>query len=200
MTGLTRKQAAALVGVSEHTIVGWRSRGYLQPSLPGRPQRYTVEEVLAAQQVAHVGDVVPRWRANPVHAGQRLRALRERAGLNQQQLARQAGLTHEEISRLEGGDKSPKAPALRKLGQALAIAPALLVSSEPIGLELLSTEDAGHRLDVPTARVGVWLRQGVLPGVKVGGQWRVPAIAVAELERSNWLRGASRRLDPRFRG
>ena len=200
MTGLTRKQAADLAGVSFHTINGWVMHGYLRSSLPDRPLRFTVAEVRDAQAIAHAGDVVPRWRADPVHAGQRLRALRERVGLNQQQLARQADLAHEQISRMEHGDKSPLAPTLRKLSQALGVAPERFVDDSPIGLELLSTEEAGRRLDVPGKRVQVWLKQGVLPGIKVGGQWRVPAIAVAELERSNRLRGASRRLDPRFRG
>ena len=69
-----------------------------------------------------------------------------------------------------------------------------------VGLELLTKQEAGQRLDVPTARVRAWMKQGVLPGVKVGGEWRVPAIAVTELERSGRLRGVSRRLDPRYRG
>lgn len=193
MIGLTRKEAAALVGVSEQTIVGWQTSGYLH-------QPYTAEAVLAAQQAVHIGDVVPRWRANPIHAGQRLRMLRETAGLNQQQLAQQAGLVHEEISRLEHGGRCPYAPTLRKLSQALEVAPERFVDDAPIGLEMLSTQEAGRRLDIPAGRVQKWLQQGILPGVKVSGRWRVPAIAVAELARSGRLRGESRRLDPRFRG
>jgi len=193
MTGLSRKEVAELAGVSEHTIVGWQSSGYLH-------QPYTAEKVLAVQQAVHVGDVVPRWRADPIHAGQRLRALREGAGLNQQQLARQADITHEEISRLELGDRCPQAPTVHKLSQALGVPPVQFVDDSPIGLELLTTEEAGQRLDVPGKRVQVWMQQGVLPGVKVGEEWRIPAIAVAELDRSGRLRGASRRLDPRYRG
>jgi hypothetical protein len=59
-------------------------------------------------------------------------------------------------------------------------------------------KEAGKRLDVPSERVRSWPLQGILPGVKVGGRWRVPAIAVVELERSERLRGKSRRLDPRY--
>lgn len=199
MEGLTRKQAAELAGVSEDTIKGWVERGHLAP-LPGRPPRYTAAAVHAAQGIAHAGDVLPRWRANPVYAGQRLRRLREAAGLNQQQLARQAELSHEHISRLELGTYAASAPTVHHLSQALGIAPTQFVDDTPIGLELLSVPEAGHRLDVPAGRVRKWMRQGVLPGVKVGGDWRVPAIAVAELERSGRLRGRSRRLDPRYRG
>jgi hypothetical protein len=53
---------------------------------------------------------------------------------------------------------------------------------------------------VPTGRVQRWLKQGQLAGTKVSGQWRVPAVVVAELDRSGRLRGGSRRLDPRYRG
>lgn len=200
MSGLTRKQAAELAGVSEYTIMGWLKREFLRSSLPGRPPRYTVEDVRDAQAIAHAGDVVPRWRADQARAGRRLRALREQAGLHQQQLARQADLAHEEISRLELGDRCPQAPTLRKLSQALGVAPSHFVDDTPVGLELLTTEEAGRRLDVPAGRVRKWTQQGVLPGVKVGVAWRIPAIAVAELERSGRLRGTSRRLDPRYRG
>ena len=199
MSGLTRKQAAQLVGVSEATIRGWQRKGSL-PSLPGHPPRFTAADVRDAQAVAHAGDVVPRWRAEPVHAGQRLRMLRERAGLTQQELSARAGITHEAISALEHGMRAALAPTVHKLSQALGVAPVQFVDDSPIGLTLLSTVEAGQRLDVPPARVRFWMRNGVLPGVKVSGQWRVPAIAVAELERSGRLRGASRRLDPRFRG
>lgn len=193
MTGLTRKQAAALAGVNEQTIAGWQSSGHLQ-----RP--YTVASVLAAQQLSHLGDVVPRWRANRVRAGQRLRALREGAGLTQLQLSAQAGITHEALSNLELGKLAASAPTVRQLSQALGVAPERFVDDSSLGLDLLTTEEAGRRLDVPEKRVQRWMRLGVLPGVKVGGRWRVPAIAVAELERSGRLRGRSRRLDPRSRG
>jgi transcriptional regulator with XRE-family HTH domain len=126
--------------------------------------------------------------------------LRERAGLTQQELSARAGITHEAISALELGTRAASAPTVHKFSQVLGVAPAQFVDDTPVGLTLLSTREAGQRLDVPTARVRFWMKQGVLPGIKVSGQWRVPAIAVAELERSERLRGASRRLDPRFRG
>ena len=200
MMGLTRQEAADLAGVSLQTVKSWLRSGYLRSSLPGRPPRYTVADVREAQAAAHAGDVVPRWRADQVRAGQRLRALREVAGLNQQQLARRAAIAAEEISRLEHGRRAALASTVHKLSQALGVAPEHFVDDTPIGLEMLSTQDAGRRLDVPTARIQAWMRNGVLPGVKVGGEWRIPAIAVAELERSGRLRGASRRLDPRYRG
>jgi excisionase family DNA binding protein len=199
MDGLSRKQAAELAGVSEDTIKGWVERGHLV-SLPGRPPRYTTVDVRAAQGIAHAGDVLPRWRANPVNAGGRLRRLREAAGLNQQQLARQAELSHEQLSRLELGTYAASAPTVHHLSQALGITPTRFVDDSPIGLEMLSVQEAGQRLDVPAGRVRKWMQQGVLPGVKVGMEWRIPAIAVAELDRSGRLRGASRRLDPRYRG
>ena len=200
MTGLTRKQAAELAGVSEATISGWVSRGFLRPALPDRPLRFTVAEVRDAQAAAHAGDVVPRWRADPLHAGQRLRMLREVVGLTQQELSARAGLTHEAISILEHGTRAASTLTVRKLSQALGVAPAQFVADTPIGLKTLSLKEVGQRLDVPTDRVRFWVNQGVLPGRKVSGRWRVPAIAVAELERSGRLRGASRRLDPRYRG
>jgi len=189
MDGLSRKQAAALAGVSEDTIAYWTKRQLLPASRSGVAQASSPEEVLAAKQAVHAGDVVPRWRADPLRAGQRLRALREHAGLNQQQLARQTQLTHEQISRLELGVYAASGSTVHHLSQALGVTPAQFVDDSPIGLELLSTEEAGQRLAVPGKRVRFWIRQGVLPGVKVGGDWRVPAIAVAELERSGRLRG-----------
>jgi excisionase family DNA binding protein len=125
---------------------------------------------------------------------------REAAGLTQLQLAATSGLTHEAISRLELGQRSPSAPTLHALVRALGVDPVLFVSTEPIGLTMLTTAEAGVQLGVSTKRVKTWLAQGVLPGTKVSGRWRVPAIAFAELERSGRLRGASRRLDPRYRG
>jgi excisionase family DNA binding protein len=200
MTGLTRKQAAELAGVSEATISYWVKRGLLPAPRPGFAHALNPNAVLAAQQAVHVGDIVPRWRANPTHAGRRLRALREGAGLTQQELSARASLTHEEISRLEHGEQSPQAPTVHKLSQALGVAPERFVDDTSLGLELLSMREAGQRLDVPAGRVRKWMQQGVLPGVKVGVEWRVPAIAVAELDRSGRLRGRSRRLDPRYRG
>jgi excisionase family DNA binding protein len=193
MSGLTRKQAAELAGVSTQTILGWQKSGHLQ-----RP--YTVDAVLAAQQVANLGEVIPWWRSDRVRAGQRLRALREQAGLTQLQLSAQAGISHEALSNLELGKLVASAPTVRQLSQALGVAPERFVDTSPIGLEMLSTQEAGRRLDVPVGRIQYWLQQGVLPATKVSGRWRVPAIAVAELDRSGRLRGRSRRLDPRYRG
>ena len=95
---------------------------------------------------------------------------------------------------------SPQGPTLRKLSVALNVAPAQFVEDTPIGLEMLTAPQVAHYLDVTEWRVRHWLKQGVLPATKVGGQWRVPAIAVAELDRSGRLRGESRRLDSRYRG
>ncbi len=89
---------------------------------------------------------------------------------------------------------------MRALALALAVAPEQFVSREPAGLTLLTVAEAAHRLDVPAGRVQAWLRQGLLAGMKVSGQWRVPAVVVVELGRSGRLRGRSRRLDPRYRG
>ena len=62
----------------------------------------------------------------------------------------------------------------------------------------MTTDAVARWLEVPRARVQLWLRSGKLPGVKVSGQWRVPLDAVLELERRDRLRGRSRRLDPRY--
>ena len=86
------------------------------------------------------------------------------------------------------------------LAQALGVDPARFVGREAIGLHMLTTAEAAFRLDVPIGRLQTWVKQGELPGVKVSGAWRVPAVAVAELGRSGRLRGASRRLDPRYHG
>ena len=65
---------------------------------------------------------------------------------------------------------------------------------------MLTPAEAAARLDVPVERVRKWLQAGMLAGTKVARHWRVPAVVVAELERSGRLRGRSRRLDPRYRG
>src|SRR5690348_9479864 len=56
MKGLSRKEAAALAGVSESTIIGWQVTGLLRPALPGKKHRLTAEDVLVARQLAHGGD------------------------------------------------------------------------------------------------------------------------------------------------
>jgi excisionase family DNA binding protein len=200
MNGLTTKEAAELIGVSEQTVKGWLRRGYLRQALPGPTHRLLPEDVYDAQRNAHAGDLVPRWREDPSRAGSRLRELRERAGLNQQQLAARAGITHERVSRLEHGQWAPKAATIVALSQALGCDPKQFVSSEPIGPRTLSTTEAAGALGVPVQRLQVWLQDGTLPSTKIGGRWRIPAVAVSELDRSGRLRGVSRRLDPRYRG
>jgi excisionase family DNA binding protein len=192
--------ATQLTGLSRSTISGWITVGKL-PAVRIAGRRYvTPEHLFATQVTAHLGAVVPAWRKDPAHAGRRLRALREAAGLTQIQLAAASGLTHEQISRLETGRYAPYADTVRTLAQALGVDPERFVGREAIGLTMLTTAEAAFRLDVPIGRVQTWLKQGELPGVKVSGQWRVPAVAVAELGRSGRLRGESRRLDPRYHG
>ena len=198
---LTVAEAAQRAGVSRSTVSGWVTSGQL-PAVRINGRRYVHPADLAATQArAHEGAVVPAWRQNRRRAGKRLRALREAAGLNQQQLAAASGLTHENISRLETGARAPYAATVRALAQALGVDPARFVARDTTtGLSLLTVAEAAARLDVPAGRVQTWLKQGVLAGSKVSGEWRVPAVVVAELARSGRLRGRSRRLDPRYRG
>ena len=197
---LTVAEAAQRVGVSRSTIGGWITSGQLPP-VPIDGRRYIRPADLAATQTrAHVGDVVPTWRQHRHRAGTRLRELREAAGLSQLQLAAASGLTHEAITRLEAGKNAPYAATVRTLARALAVEPARFVSAEKRGLTMLTVARAAARLDVPAERVQRWLKQGLLAGSKVSGQWRVPSVVIAELARSGRLRGRSRRLDPRFRG
>ena len=95
---------------------------------------------------------------------------------------------------------APRTPQRCALAQALGVAPEQFVRCEPVGLKLQTVAEAAHRLDLPARRVQAWLRQGLLAGSKVSGQWRIPAVVVAELARSDRLCGRSRRLDPRYRG
>ena len=197
---LSVAQAAQLAGISRWTISSWITTGQL-PAMRINGRRYVRPEDLATTQArAHEGLVVPAWRQNRRRAGKRLRAIREAAGLNQLQLAAASGLTHEAISNLETGRRSPYATTVRALAQSLGVAPEQFVSREQAGLTLLTVAEAANRLDVPAGRVQTWLRQGLLAGTKVSGEWRVPAVVVAELARSGRLRGRSRRLDPRYRG
>jgi excisionase family DNA binding protein len=192
--------AAQRTGVSRHTISSWITSGQLPAVLIDGRRYISPEDLAAIQAVAHVGDVVPAWRHNRRHAGKRLRALREAAGRSQLQLAAASGLAHEAISRLEAGKHAPYAASVRALAQALSVAPEQFISREKGGVTMLTAAEAANRLDVPAERVQRWLKQGLLAGSKVSGQWRVPAVVVAELERSGRLRGRSRRLDPRYRG
>ena len=114
--------------------------------------------------------------------------------------AAKSGLTHEAISRLETGHNAPCAETVRTLAQALRVEAEQFVRGEPIGLRELSVREAARQLAIPTKRVQRWVREGALPGRKVSGQWRVPAVAVRELGGSGRLRGQSLRLDPRYRG
>jgi excisionase family DNA binding protein len=197
---LTVTAAAQQAGVSRSTISGWITHGQL-PAVRINGRRYISLDDLAATQVrAHLGPVLPAWREDRHRAGKRLRALREATGMNQLQLAAASGLTHEAISWLETGKRAPYVETVTQLAHALRVDPTLFVSQEPIGLTMLTAAEAAVRLDVPPGRVQIWLKQGELAGVKVSGQWRVPAVAVAELGRSGRLRGSSRRLDPRYRG
>jgi excisionase family DNA binding protein len=194
-------QAAQLAGVSPGTVSSWITRGQL-PAVRIDGRRVVRAEDLAATQArAHAGDVVPAWRQNRKRAGKRLRSIREAAGLNQQELAAASGLTHEHISRLEAGEYAPYATTVRALARALNVEPERFVArDQTTGLSLLTVAEAAARLDVPPGRVQTWLKQGLLAGTKVSGQWRVPAVVVTELTRSRRLRGRSRRLDPRYRG
>jgi excisionase family DNA binding protein len=198
---LTVTEAAQRARVSRPIVSSWITTGQL-PAVRIDGRRYVRAEDLAATQVrAHAGDVVPAWRQNRKRAGKRLRAIREAAGINQQQLAAASGLTHEAISRLETGTNAPYAATVRALARSLGVEPERFVARDPTtGLSLLTVAAAAARLDVPAGRVQTWLKQGLLAGTKVSGQWRVPAVVVAELARSGRLRGRSRRLDPRYRG
>jgi excisionase family DNA binding protein len=90
---------------------------------------------------------------------------------------------------------------VQRLAQVLAVAPETFVHDDLIGgLSMLTVREAAVLLDVPYKRLRKWMKAGVLPGYTVAGRWRIPAVAVAELERSGRLRGRSRRLDPRYRG
>ena len=166
----------------------------------GRRRYVRPEDLASAQTKAHVGSVVPAWRQNPRRAGKRLRSLREAAGMDQIRLGALSGLTHEAVSKLEGGRNAPSAESVRKLARALNVAPEVFVGHESVGLTVLTVNEAAARLGVPAGRVQTWLRQGLLAGSKVSGQWRVPTVVVRELGRSGRLRGNSRRLDPRYRG
>jgi excisionase family DNA binding protein len=193
-------QAAHRAGVSRYTVSGWITQGQL-PALRVDGRRLIRPADLEATQArAHAGSVVPAWRQHRRRVGKQLRALREAAGLSQLQLASASGLTHEAISRLETGMNAPHAATVIALAQALAVAPERFVSREPGRLTTLTVAEAAARLDVPAGRVQRWLKAGDLVGSKVSGQWRVPAVVVAELARSGRLRGRSRRLDPRYRG
>jgi excisionase family DNA binding protein len=197
---LTTRQAAQQAGVSRSTVSGWIASGYLPAILVDRRRSIRPADLAAAQSRQHLDGVVPAWQHDPRRAGWRLRHLREVAGLTQLELAARTGLAHEAISRLEWGRCAPMVATVRKLAQALRVAPRVFVDADELAAVGLTTAAAAARLGVPASRVQTWLASGKLPGLKVSGQWRVPVLALTELEASNRLRGHSRRLDPRFRG
>jgi excisionase family DNA binding protein len=197
---VTVTAAAEHAGLSPDTIRSWIARGMLPSVRLGTRRGIRPEDVAATQAATHAGTAVPIWRQDRRRAGQRLRVLREAAGLTQIQLGARSGLSHETISRLEMGRHGISAETVRRLAEALQVSPDQFVTDVPIGLMMLTTAEVARRLEVPTRRVQDWVREGRLPGTKVSGEWRVPAVAVAELERSGRLRGRSRRLDPRYRG
>lgn len=197
---LTIPEAAQRAGVSYATIMGWIRSGHLPATLVRSRWRLDAQDLLATQAATHLGSVIPAWRRNPEHAGQRVRLLREAAGLTQQDLAARSGLTHEAISVLELARRTPEPETVRKLAQGLEVDPELFVGCAPFPSVGLTTAEVAGRLEVPRERVRRWMRTGKLPGVMVSGDWRVPREVVLDLERRERLRGKSRRLDPRYRG
>ena len=197
---LTPAQAAQAIGVSLWTIRDWLRRGELPAGHRGHRRLIAPADLAAVHTRLYLDGVVPAWRRERKRCGQRLLALREARGLSQLDLAAVSGLTHEAISRWELGHKAPNADTLRALAQALHVEPEQFVGDAPIGLSELSVREAARQLGIPRKRACRWVREGVLPGRKVSGQWRIPAVAVRALGGSGRLRGQSLRLDPRYRG
>jgi excisionase family DNA binding protein len=197
---LTPAQAAQAIGVSRHAIRDWIRRGELPAGHSGYRRLIAPADLAAVHTRLYLDGVVPAWHQERQRCGQRLRALREACGLSQLDLAARSGLTHEAISRLETGHNAPYAETVRTLAQALDVSPEQFVSVAPIGLTELSVREVARQLGIPRKRACRWVREGVLPGRKVSGQWRVPAVAVRALGGSGRLRGQSLRLDPRYRG
>ena len=200
MTGLTRKEAAELAGVSEDTIKGWvttRAPALLLPwPSPAVHQAMCVTRNMAA----------PRRGCGSALAG-RSRSLRASAcGCC---VNRQGSISSSWPSR-PGSPRGnsppgtwrsmPLAPTVHQLSQALGVAPERFVDDTPSGSSCSPPRKWDNASMCRQGGCGTGCGRGCLPGVKVGGEWRVPAIAVAELDRSGRLRGASRRLDPRYRG
>src|SRR3954471_23061762 len=129
---LSVTDAAQLTGLSRAVISGWITYGRL-PAVRLAGRRYvTREQLIATQTTIHLDAVVPAWRKDPIHAGRRLRALREAAGLTQLQLAAASGLTHEAISRRETGRHAASADTVRALAQALRVVPERFVGRDAI--------------------------------------------------------------------
>ena len=62
-----------------------------------------------------------------VHVGERLTALRIAQALTQEELAHKAGVAPNTVARLERNETEPHMTTLRKLANALEVAPAILV-------------------------------------------------------------------------
>jgi excisionase family DNA binding protein len=197
---LSVDEAARAVGVSRATINGWIQAGLVPSTLTDRRRSLRLPDLSATHAREHADGVLPTWRTDPARAGRRLRRLREAAGCSQLALAAASGVSHEAISVLEHGKRPATGPTIWRLATALGIDPVRFVDNTPIGLATLTVGEAAQRLGVPEQRLQRWLKEGQLPGHKVARQWRIPEIALTELERSGRMRGASRRLDPRYRG
>jgi transcriptional regulator with XRE-family HTH domain len=61
--------------------------------------------------------------------GQRIRQARERLGYNQAKLAQEAEITPAAISQIEGGDRTPSTPILRKLASVLRVSTDFLLGT-----------------------------------------------------------------------
>jgi excisionase family DNA binding protein len=197
---LTTAEAAERLGVTRYTLCGWIRNGALPAVRMGRHRFVRLADAQRAQALTHAGGVVPLWRQEPLRAGQRLRALREAAGWNQGELATAAGLMHEAISNLEQGKKAPHAATVRRLAHALKVAPERFTGHDPVGLTTISATEAVARLGVPVDRVQRWLSTGELAGTMVSGRWRVPEIAVTELDRSSCSLATTMTRSPMAKG
>ena len=62
-----------------------------------------------------------------VYIGDRLKALRVEQALTQEELANKAGVAPNTVARLERNETEPHMTTLRKLANALEVAPAILV-------------------------------------------------------------------------
>ena len=62
-----------------------------------------------------------------VYIGDRLKALRVEQALTQEELADKAGVAPNTVARLERNETKPHMTTLRKLANALEVAPAILV-------------------------------------------------------------------------
>jgi excisionase family DNA binding protein len=197
---LSAREAARPAGIFQHSITRWCALDSLPATKQDDCWRIAPDDLMATLKARYAGDVVPRWRFDPVRAGRRLRQLREPARLSQLEIGRACDLSHEVVSKRELGQKRPIGETVRRLATVLDVTPEAFVDDSPLGLSLLSTREAAAILDVPFQRVCKWVQTGILPGYKVRVHWRIPTVAVADLTRSGRLRRASHRLAPRCRG